>query len=44
MFWHTNKDLSRFVEHLRENVLVYILNLFSFSYRNDFITEKYVFI
>ena len=43
MFWHKNKDLSRFVQNVCENVLLYLLKLFPFSYRNDFITEKYVF-
>ena len=39
MFWNKNKDMSRFVE----NVLLYLLKLFPFSYRNGFTTEKYVF-
>ena len=43
MFWHKNKDLSRFVQNVCENVLLYLFKLFPFSYRNDFITEKYVF-
>ena len=43
MFWHKKKDLSCFVENVCENVLLYLLKLFPFSYCNDFITEKYVF-
>ena len=40
MFWHKNKDVSRFVENVCENVLLYFcLKLFPFSYRNDFIIE-----
>ena len=41
--WHKNKDLSRFIQNICENVLIYLFKLFPFSYRNDFITEKYVF-
>ena len=39
----TRTNLSRFVENVCKNVLLYLLKLFPFSYRNDFVTEKYVF-
>ena len=35
-----NKDVSRFVENVCENVLLYPLKLFPFTYRNDFIIEN----
>ena len=39
---HNNKDLSRFVEKVCENVSLYHLKSFPFNYRNAE-TEKYVF-